>query len=144
MTDLVDPLLLVALLVVIGLWLKLSRARELATAEARRQCKRYGLQLLDETVGLGGLRLRRLNGQRMLERRYDFEVSIDGDDREPGRLWVVGDTLTELRLPTIAMRLETPAHETATAGTPDPALPSPTASNVVPLRPRQHDRGTRH
>jgi hypothetical protein len=144
MTDLVDLLLLLALLVIIGLWLKLSRARELATAEARRQCQRYGLQLLDETVGLSGLRLRRFNGQRRLERRYDFEVSIDGDDREPGRLWVMGDTLTELRLPTVAMRLETSADETEAPGTPGPALPSPTTSNVVPLRPRQHDHGTRH
>lgn len=142
MSDIFDLLLLVLLLAIVGLWLKLSRAREMATTEARRQCQRYGLQLLDETVGLGGLRLRRFNGQRLLEWRYDFDVSIDGDDREPGRLWVVGGVLTELRLPTIATRIEASSTE---SGVNDVVgLPSPTTSNVVPLRPRLPGNETRH
>ena len=127
MSDLPDLILLLALLAIIGTWLKLSRAREQATQEARLQCRQHGLQLLDESVGLRGLRLRR--GQRglLLERCYTFEVSIDGDDREPGRLWMIGRSLTGLSLPTIQSHLPGLLVEHA---------PPPTADNVVPLRPR--------
>jgi hypothetical protein len=132
MSDLSSLLLLLALGGIVGLWLKLSVARERAVLEARRQCQQHGLQLLDETVGLRGLRLRRFNGLRMIERCYGFEVSIDGDDREPGRLWMIGHALSGLSLPTIELR----AHEEAVART---ALPAP-SDNVVPLRPRAGNR----
>jgi hypothetical protein len=121
-----DLMLLLAMLGLIGAWLKLSRARELATEEARRQCERHGLQLLDETVGLRGIRLRRLDGRQVLERCYVFEVSIDGNDREPGRLWLVHNRLTGLSLPTIQTRIPE-----------DTAARPADGTNVVPLRPRQ-------
>jgi Protein of unknown function (DUF3301). len=147
-----DLLVLLALIAVIGLWLKLSAARERATAEARSQCERYGLQLLDETVSLRALRLRRVAGQRRLERCYGFEVSIDGADREQGSLWMLGGTLSELRLPTVVLM---PAVPTAPAEIPaigvESRHPSSTAtdspeepasgSNVVPLRPRRRTGG---
>lgn len=129
MSELSDLILLLALLSVVGLWLKLSRAREQATHEARQQCKQHGLQLLDESVGLRGVRLHRARGGLMLERCYTFEVSIDGDDREPGRLWMAGRDLTGLSLPTIHRHLPElmSAHETAAV-----------QDNVIPLRPRLH------
>ncbi|MBQ4856472.1 DUF3301 domain-containing protein [Rhodanobacter sp. B2A1Ga4] len=127
MSDLSNLLLLLALGAIVGLWLKLSVARERAVQEARQQCQRHGLQLLDETVGLRGVRLRRVNGLRMIERCYGFEVSIDGHDREPGRLWMIGNALSSLSLPTIELL----PHEEAAAR----ALPAPTG-NVVRLRPR--------
>jgi len=156
-----DLLVLLALAAVIGLWLKLSAARERATAEARSQCERYGLQLLDETVGLRALRLRRVAGRRRLERGYGFEVSIDGADREQGSLWMLGGTLSELRLPTVVLMPpeSAAAAETPSIGTephrPTAALSAPAAdhpdepapgSNVVPLRPhrRSGDGGTLH
>jgi hypothetical protein len=147
-----DLLVLLALVAVIGLWLKLSAARERAAAEARRQCERYGLQLLDETVGLRALRLRRVAGRRRLERCYGFEVSIDGADREQGSLWMLGDTMSELRLPTVVL---TPPEPAVSATIPSigteslrpaepaavrPDEPAP-GSNVVPLRPRQRSGG---
>lgn len=132
MSDLSNLLLLLALGAVVGLWLKLSVARERAVQEARRQCQQHGLQLLDETVGLRGVRLRRVNGLRMIERCYGFEVSIDGHDREPGRLWMIGNALTSLNLPTIELL----PHEDVIAGK---ALPAP-GSNVVPLHPRTDHR----
>ncbi|MFC4762341.1 DUF3301 domain-containing protein [Dyella koreensis] len=127
-----DMIWLLLLLGLIGLWLKLSRARELAMAEARRQCERHGLQLLDETVGLRSLRLRRLDGRHVLERCYTFEVSIDGNDREPGRLWLVERRLTGLSLPTIETRI------------PEPNSATHDTSNVVPLRRLSHDRNSDH
>jgi hypothetical protein len=131
MSDLSNLLLLLALGGIAGLWLKLSVARERAVQEARRQCQQHGLQLLDETVGLRGVRLRRVNGLLTLERCYGFEVSIDGDDREPGQLSMIGNALSRLSLPTI----ELPAREEVVLA----ALPAP-SGNVVPLRPRAGNR----
>lgn len=132
MSDLSNLLLLLALGAIVGLWLKLSVARERAVQEARRQCQQHGLQLLDETVGLRGMRLRRVNGLRMIERCYGFEVSIDGHDREPGRLWMIGSALSSLSLPTVDLL----PHEEVAARN---ALTT-SSGNVVPLRPRPRDR----
>ena len=123
-----DLFLLLLLASLVIAWLKLSRLRELAVVEARRQCERHGLQLLDETVGLRSVRLRKLDGMRVIERCYGFEVSIDGDDREPAHLWLAHGRLTGLSLPTIETRI--PEHDEADAD----------ASNVVPLHPRLDGR----
>lgn len=133
MGNLHDLLLLVILGAVIASWLKLSRAREIAVEEARRHCERNGLQLLDETVGLRSLRLRRGEQGRVLERGYGFEVSIDGDDRESGRLWMSGRRVTELILPT--------SHWLLGADVP-PLRDVDGESNVVPFRQRM-DRADR-
>jgi hypothetical protein len=134
MSDLSNLLLLLVLGAIVGLWLKLSVARERAIREARRQCQQHGLQLLDETVGLRGVRLRRVNGLRRIERCYGFEVSIDGNDREPGRLWMLDDALSSLSLPTIELL---PPRKVVSGS----SLPAP-ISNIVPLhpRPRMDDR----
>jgi hypothetical protein len=135
MGDLTTLLLLLVLLAFAGVWLVLSRARDRAIHEARWRCQQHGLQLLDETVGLSGLRLRRFQGRRVVERRYSFEVSIDGNDREAGHLWMIGPVLTALILPTI--ELYTPEH---------PAHSAPTAegANVVPFRRYYRDKNIRH
>lgn len=127
MSELPDLILLLILLAIVGGWLKLSRAREQATQEARQQCRQHGLQLLDESVGLRSFKLRRAQGLLFWERCYTFEVSIDGDDREPGRLWMSGRTLTGLSLPTIQSHLP---------GLMTEHVSPPAESNVVPLRPR--------
>ena len=69
MGDLATLLLLIVLMAIAGTWLVLSRARDRAIREARWRCQQHGLQLLDETVGLSGVRVRRFRGQRVLERR---------------------------------------------------------------------------
>ena len=133
MSDVENMLALLAFCAIVVLWLKLTAARERAVNEARRQCQQHGLQLLDESVGLRAVRLRRVNGLRRVERGYAFEVSIDGDDREPGRLWMIGDALSGLSLPTI----ELASAESIVAS----ALVK-ASSNVVPLHPgrRTDDR----
>lgn len=118
MSRFTDMLWLLGLLGLVALWLKLSRAREVAVREARRQCERHGLQLLDETVGLRSIRLRKLGEHRVFERSYAFEVSIDGDDREPGRLWYAAGRVTGVSLPTIQTRTPEGDH---------------VVSNVVPM-----------
>jgi len=136
MSELPDLILLLVLLGVIGGWLKLSRAREQATQEARQQCRQHGLQLLDESVGLRSLKLRHARGQWFWERCYTFEVSIDGDDREPGRLWMSGRTLTGLSLPTIQSHLPDLMAEHLP--------PASQSSNVVPMRPRLNRDSSLH
>lgn len=133
MSDLSNLLLLLVLVAIVALWLKLSGARDRAVREARRLCLQHGLQLLDETVGLRALRLRRVNGLRMIERGYGFEVSVDGHDRETGRLWMIGNELTSVSLPTLE-RL--PPEAVA----PTIRVIEHAGSNVVPLRPRPDDR----
>lgn len=135
-----DLLVLLALVATIALWLKLSRAREHAAAEARVQCERYGVQLLDETVGLRALRLRHVAGQLRLERCYGFEVSIDGADREQASLWMLGDTLSELRLPTVVLAPTEFADPVATLQH-APADEAQPGNNVVPLRPHRRPNG---
>jgi hypothetical protein len=137
MGDFATLLLLLILAVIIGTWLRLSRARDKAIHEARLRCQQHGLQLLDETVGLSGLRIRRLHGQRVIERRYSFEVSIDGNDREAGHLWMIGNVLTALILPTI--ELYTPEDDTRAL-----SLGQAEGKNVLPFRPRPHDKDIRH
>lgn len=127
MSDVGNMLLLLVFCAVVALWLKLSVARERAVREARQLCQQHGLQLLDETVGLRALRLRRINGLRRIERGYGFEVSIDGDDRQPGRLRMIGSALTGLSLPTVekvSPDAIVASHDTVPV------------SNVIPLRPR--------
>lgn len=129
MSNLHDMLVLLALGAVIGGWMKLSAARERAVREARAQCLQHGLQLLDETVGLRRVRLRRVNGLWRLERCYDFEVSISGNDRESGRLWMIGGALSSLSLPDTTRVLPTGPGEQGL---------SPVRSTIValPVRPR--------
>lgn len=110
MGNLNDLLLLIGLGTALVIWLKLTRARELAVLEVRRQCQSHGLQLLDETVSLRALRWRRVGAGRFIERGYGFEVSVDGDDREPGRLWMRAGQLSAITLPTMS------GHRPATAG----------------------------
>lgn len=138
MGDLATLLLLIGLLAIVGLWLRLSRARDRAIQEARWRCQQHGLQLLDETVGLSGVRLRRFRGQRVIERRYSFEVSIDGDDREAGHLWMIGNMLTALILPTI--ELYTPEYPEQSEDQPS----VPPSGNIVPFRRQHRDNDVRH
>ncbi|HEV7776116.1 MAG TPA: DUF3301 domain-containing protein [Luteibacter sp.] len=133
MATLSDLFLLLVLGAVVGIWLKMTRAREVAVREARRLCERHGVQLLDQSVGLRGLHLRRFGTKRRIERCYGFEVSSDGESRQSARLWMAGDAMTGFSLPTRDTRgLENVVPQEEQAALPAP----PAASNVIPMRPR--------
>lgn len=150
MSNLDELLILLGMLAAAGFWMKQSAARERATREARRQCEHYGVQLLDETVGLRRWRMRRHENRLRLERGYSFEVSLDGADREPGMLWMHDGVLAELHLPTVVLTPSesfgpgfVPPLTTASradlpllpADAPEVPVRATDASNVVPLRP---------
>jgi hypothetical protein len=68
-----------------GAWYRILEARERANAAVANTCRQAGLQLLDGTVALGGLRITRDNhGRLVLERTYNFDYSSDGYSRKQG------------------------------------------------------------
>jgi len=95
-TDLIWLLLLAA---GVAAWYRLTRAREIAVRAAMALCKRHGLQLLDQSVGLRAVRWQGVDGVRRLERCYAFEVSEDGQTRQAARLWMAGNDVASFSLP---------------------------------------------
>lgn len=74
-----------ALIVGAGTWFRTMEAREQANTAVAATCRRAGLQLLDGTVALGGLRITRdSQGGLVLERTYNFDYSADGYARKQG------------------------------------------------------------
>ncbi|MDH3688989.1 MAG: DUF3301 domain-containing protein [Gammaproteobacteria bacterium] len=65
-------------------WFDSLRARERATAVAKDFCRRSGLQLLDGTASLTGLRIKKLNGRLAIERCYQFDFTTSGNARQKG------------------------------------------------------------
>ena len=84
-------ILLLALVLIGWFWIDTLRAREQARAAAALACRRTGVQLLDDTVALQHLWLRRNSaGRRVLERRYSFEFTLNGDNRLSGSVLMLG------------------------------------------------------
>lgn len=82
-----------------GFWWDGLKKREIAVLAARRACERAGVQLLDATVALARLRLRRDADQRArFYREFAFEFSDTGDDRQPGRVFLLGERLLDVNL----------------------------------------------
>lgn len=93
--------LLALLLLALGVWFVSDslKARETAHAAARRACEEAGVQFLDDTVSQSGLRLARNGeGRATLERHYRFEFSPSGDDRQQGRVRLLGNRVQEVNL----------------------------------------------
>ncbi|MDK1025235.1 MAG: DUF3301 domain-containing protein [Gammaproteobacteria bacterium] len=94
------------LIFIIGLatfyWLSAARCKEIATIAARRECKYNSVQLLDQTVHQIRISMSRDTHQSWrIWRRYKFDYSIDGDDRQGGEVVLLGHNVvrTYLRLP---------------------------------------------
>ena len=81
-------------------WSSARAAAEIAHFHGRRACEEAGVQWLDQTVMLESLTLRRApDGWLRIARRYRFDYSIDGHDRKPGRLALLGRELQWISLP---------------------------------------------
>jgi hypothetical protein len=82
---------LLALIALGWLWLDSFKAREAGIDAARTACASEDLQLLDDTVALGSLRLARNDDGRLsLRRIYAFEYSDTGDNRRRGSVVLLG------------------------------------------------------
>ncbi len=87
------------LLILGWLWWDGLKTREMAVQAARRVCAQAGVQLLDETVVMKIMRPRRDERQQMrLYRVYGFEYSDTGDNRLPGRVYMLGDRVLDVNL----------------------------------------------
>ncbi|RUQ32379.1 MAG: DUF3301 domain-containing protein [Candidatus Competibacteraceae bacterium] len=86
---------LISFLIVLGIglwfWRDCLGAREQASAASARACRQSNVQLLDDTVALERLWLRRdRDGRLKLERLYLFEFSDTGLIRRVGSVLLVG------------------------------------------------------
>lgn len=94
---------LIFLLLAIALvswWFAGRAAAETATWLGRQACERAGVQWLDHSVHLVGMRLARgPDGWLGLERQYRFEYSSGGEDRRAGRIVLHGRRLLALAGP---------------------------------------------
>ena len=88
---------ILAIVAGLAFWIDSLRARERALAAGRGACKRYGVQLLDETVQFAKLRLARDDeGRLRLRRTYTFEFSDTGDNRRHGAIVMLGADLQDM------------------------------------------------
>ena len=88
---------LIALL--IWFWHDTMQAREQAIVIGKRHCQNDGLQLLDETVSLSSMKLRRNgDGQVTFRRVYEFEFSDNGDNRRLGSITLMGRHAESIQL----------------------------------------------
>ena len=75
-------------------WQDSLRHRENAIEQCKNACKEMELQLLDQTVTLRSISLKRdLNNNPKLMRRYNFEFSINGVDRYRGFIVLHGEII---------------------------------------------------
>ena len=80
-------------------WMDVLDAREHAIRYGREICREAGVQLLDQSVSLTRLRIKRVESVPTLIRRYGFEISLDGVDRHRGHLELRGRELGTWSLP---------------------------------------------
>ena len=78
------------------LWYDAGQAKEVATLGAKLRCDSRGVLMLDQTVVLTRMRLRRArSGQLRPHYNYSFEFTTSGDDRNEGQITVMaGRVLT--------------------------------------------------
>jgi len=87
-----EALLLFLLAALAWFWWDGLRKREIAMRAARVVCERAGVQLLDETVAMRKIALRRdATQQARVYREFAFEYSTLGDDRQAGRVYMLGE-----------------------------------------------------
>lgn len=97
---LTDLMLLAALVIGAALFWRAQRIRETALRVTRRHCEQENVLLLDQTVGLKRLRLRRDgNGRLRLWRFYEFEFTVTGGERYRGETLVASDRVVRVTLP---------------------------------------------
>ncbi|MCG6117697.1 MAG: DUF3301 domain-containing protein [Aquimonas sp.] len=92
------------LLVCFGLglyaWMRARDAAELARQHGARACEQAGVQLLDHTVALVKMGVRRdESGRLRVLRQYRFDYSRDGSDRMSGGLALLGLKLQWITAP---------------------------------------------
>lgn len=98
--ELADLLVLTVVGVAAGLFWRGRRVHETTVRVTRHHCQREEVLLLDETVALRKIRLRRDHrGRWRLWRLYTFEFTVTGGERYSGETRVIGDQVENITLP---------------------------------------------
>lgn len=91
--------LLLVIAAVVWFWMEALRARERVLRVCASACKQMDVQLLDQTVSLSRLSLRRgASGKLRFARTFGFEYSTNGADRWPGRALLLGRRVESVQL----------------------------------------------
>lgn len=99
MYSLSSLLLLFGLAAIILLWYESLRVREAVTDMCRQVCEKCDLQLLDQTVSLTSITVRRAaSGYPYIHRIYQFEVSTNGADRFAGYVAMSGKHVEAIQI----------------------------------------------
>ena len=97
-----EPLLLLLIAVPLGwFWLDGRRAHAMSVAICRRACERVGAQLLDETVALNRVGLRKdAAGRLRVRRMFTFDYSVNTVIRQQGYIIMLGIEMEILHIDT--------------------------------------------
>ena len=79
-------------------WSRQQQTKAMTLTAVRRHCQQEEVQLLDDTLVLSGMALRRGPGGIRLQRHYQFEFSSTGDERYQGQVTLAGRHIIGLRL----------------------------------------------
>ena len=93
-----DVLILFVIVGMAAFWWQQDVFRRRALALAKNACARADVQLLDDSVGLRRLRLRRSNGHFIIERHFGFEFSPSGAARYSGQIVFHGSAVQAVDL----------------------------------------------
>lgn len=97
--DGIDLLVLLLFAATGWLWFDSLKAREAAVTAARAACDSENLLLLDDTVAILRIGLRRgRDGVLRIARSYAFEYSDTGNDRSTGRIVMHGHRVRVIEL----------------------------------------------
>ena len=92
-------LFFLALGLLAAFWWQSMMIREIARQAAKRECNRFGLQLIDDTVERIGLKLGRDDrGALCFMRTYRFEFVTNGDFRYKGHIQMRGRHIERIDL----------------------------------------------
>lgn len=96
-----SSIIFLAMLVTLAwFWFDSLRSREIAKGICQRACSQLQLQLLDDTIALVRVRLKRNRyGRLRVQRVYLFEFSQGGESRLQGTIVMRGYALEMLELP---------------------------------------------
>ena len=109
--DGLDLLVLLLFAATAWLWFDSLKVRETAVAAAKVACDSEGLLLLDDTVAIARIRLRRgRDGVLRIARVYAFEYSDTGNDRSAGRVVMHGHRVRLIELNRSAPVAPFPLH----------------------------------
>ncbi len=94
-----EALLIIVVALLAAYWYNAMRAHEQALRAARNGCERYALQLLDESIAMQRLRLKRGgDGRIRFHRLYRFEFLGADDGRSSGWVELLGLRVIAVRL----------------------------------------------